>query len=92
MLASFDRFTISISLKQAQSASHPGRCDEDVKVLLKHPSIQKQLAKIPPEKLAAELKEYGAWEPEELADHEMNKNRIVWLAAGQINEDYKARK
>ncbi len=89
MLAQFERFDISMSLKQAQSASHAGRCDEDVVALLKHPSIIKQLAAIAPAKLAAELKEYGAWEPHELADHEMNKNRIIWLAAGNINEAYK---
>lgn len=89
MIAEFDRFSISMSLKQAQSASHAGRCDEDVKALLKHPSIIKQLAAIASAKLVEELKEYGAWDAEELADHEMNKNRIIWLAACNISEAYK---
>ena len=89
MIAHYDRFSISMSLKQAQSASHAGRCDEDVKVLLKHPSIIKQLAAIPPAKLAAELHECGAWDAEELADHEMNKNRIIWVAACDIAQAHK---
>jgi hypothetical protein len=36
--------------------------------------------------LSAELKEYGAWDAEELADHEQNLQRILWLASGDITE------
>lgn len=33
------------------------------------------------------LSEYGAWTEEQLANHEDNIQRIVWLAAHNINED-----
>jgi len=55
----------------------------------KLPKIKRQLAKINPELLRAELKEYGAWSPEELADHEDNLDRLVWIAGCDIREEMK---
>lgn len=75
---------IEMTLEQAQSASHQGRCDEDVTALAGAPDISAQLAKINPEDLRFELKDYGAWDDDELADHDANLERILWLAAGDI--------
>lgn len=86
MFATFNRFEIQMTKAQAQSASHPGPCDADVEELIKVPAISRQLAKIEPSKLAEELVEYGAWDAEELADHDANKRRIVWIAACNITE------
>ncbi len=36
--------------------------------------------------LRAELREYGAWDDEQLADDAANWDRIVWIAAGDILE------
>jgi hypothetical protein len=44
------------------------------------------LDEINPTILSAELKEYGAWSAEELADHSQNIQRILWLAASDIRE------
>lgn len=87
MYAYFDRFTIKMTLEDAKTASHPGRCDEDVEYIRKRPKIARQLAKISNEDLRAELKEYGAWDAEELQDREDNERRIVWIAAGNIREE-----
>lgn len=87
MYASFNRFEIQMTLKQARSASHQGQCDEDVKILLQDPKIIRQLDKIDPEKIAAELHEYGAWDEEELKDSQANRERIIWIAAGDIVEE-----
>lgn len=84
MYAQFERFEIKMTKEQARSASHQGQCDKEVAELLKNPAIRKQLKKIPDENLAAELKEYGAWDKEELANREDNEARIIWLAAGNI--------
>jgi hypothetical protein len=91
MIAHFDRFEIKMTAAQARSASHQGQCDDDVERLTNHPEIRRQLDKIGPEKIAAELKEYGAWNAEELADHEQNRRRIAWIAAGNIVEELAAR-
>jgi hypothetical protein len=75
-----------MTMEQAESASHSGDCDEDTQELSKVPAIAEQLAKIDPALLSAELKEYGAWDDEERADHDQNLQRILWLAAGDITE------
>lgn len=40
-----------------------------------------------PEKVRAELKEYGAWDSAELSNHADNIRRLVWIAAGDISEE-----
>lgn len=87
MYAVFERFELQMTLVQAQGASHQGACDDDVAALLKVASIRRQLAKIPAASIAAELKEYGAWDDAELADVAANQARIVWIAAGNIVEE-----
>lgn len=79
--------TLDMTLEQAQSGAHQGSCDNDVMELSKVPAIAQQLAKLDPEALRLELKEYGAWDATELADHEQNLQRILWLACGQIKEE-----
>lgn len=84
--SSSGRIELQMTMEQAESASHSGECDEDVRELSKVPAIAEQLAKIDPTLLSAELKEYGAWDDEERADHDQNLQRILWLAACDITE------
>jgi hypothetical protein len=77
---------LQISLSDAQSASHSGSCDDDVEALSKVPYIADQLSKIDPQKLQDELRGYGAWNADELADHDQNLQRILWIACGDIVE------
>ncbi len=80
------RIELQMTMEQAESASHSGDCDEDTRELSKVPAIAEQLAKIDPSVLSAELKEYGAWDSEELADHAQNLQRILWLATCDVTE------
>lgn len=80
------RIELSMTLAQAKSAAHQGQCDADVRELSKVPAIARQLSKIEPATLRDELKEYGAWDAEELADHDQNLQRLLWLAGGDISE------
>jgi hypothetical protein len=84
--SSSGRIELRMTMEQAESASHSGECDDDVQELSRVPAIAEQLAKIDPSLLSAELKEYGAWDDEERADHDQNLQRILWLAAGDITE------
>ena len=86
------RIELEMTLKQARSASHPGPCDADVTALAKVPKIARQLKKINPEQLRATLKEYGAYEEKELANHDENLERILWIAAGDISDDHTKRR
>jgi DNA-binding FadR family transcriptional regulator len=78
---------IQMTKAQAESASHPGQCDDDVRALSNHRKIRAQLERIDPKTLRDELREYGAWDEEELADHDQNLQRILWIAAGDILEN-----
>lgn len=75
------------SLEQAQSCTHPGPCDEDVRALSQVPFIRAQLDKADPQHLREDLNGYGAWDEEELADHEQNLQRMLWLAAGSVVDE-----
>ena len=81
------RIELQLSMKDAETGSHQGQCDDDVRFLSKLPYIAKQLSAIDPELLRRELKEYGAWDADELADHEQNLQRILWLACCDIREE-----
>jgi|ERR1700733_11924611 len=78
------RIELQMTMEQAESVSHSGECDEDVKELSRVPAIAAQLAKIDSAVLSAELKEYGAWDEEERADHDQNLQRLLWLAGADI--------
>ena len=81
------RIELKLTKSQARQASHPGPCDRDVLELSRVPEIRRQLAKIDAETLRQELKEYGAWDADDLADHDQNLQRILWIAAGDITEE-----
>lgn len=75
---------LNITKAQAESGSHAGACDGDIAGLRTLPQIRRQLAKLEPENLRLELTEYGAWDEQELADHEANLLRWLWISCGDI--------
>lgn len=82
--AYFNRFSLDLPDDAIGDCSHQGSCDADVEhwsARIARPSDISQ------EALRAELKEYGAWDPDELSDDAANWLRIVWLAAGNIQDD-----
>lgn len=81
------RIEIQMSMDEARSASHQGSCDDDVMALSRLPHIAAQLADIDPALLARELREFGAWDETELADHDQNLQRLLWSLAGDIVEE-----
>ena len=81
------RIELNITKQIAAICSHQGNCDNDVNYVINNmPKVKKQLDAIPAELLASELSEYGAWDEIELQDNEANKQRILWIAAGDILE------
>jgi len=91
MEAYFDRFSITMTKRQAESVSHMGQCDADVNILLTIPAIKRQLKKISDSDLIAELKETGAWSTKELQDRQANEQRIIWIAGGNIIDELYSR-
>jgi hypothetical protein len=82
MTAYFNRFTITMTRQAALDCSHGGACDDDVAYWAKRLKV-----KASADDIRAELKEYGAWDADELADDDQNLHRIIWIAAGQIKEE-----
>jgi len=75
---------LNITRAQARVGSHSGDCDGDVAYLRTIPAIKRQLAKLDPENLRRELKDYGAWDDTELSDHDENLTRWLWISCGDI--------
>ena len=80
--ASFNHFELAMPKEAVADCYHQGQCDEDVAFwATKIPRPES----ITPELLRTELKEY--WDENELADDDANWNRIIWLAAAQIQDE-----
>lgn len=86
--SSSGRIELKITFDDARAINHPGPADGDVLALSRKPYIAEQLAKLDRELLAKELKEWGAWDETERADHDQNLQRILWLAACDIAEGH----
>lgn len=82
--ATFNRFEIQLSDECVRDCYHQGACDEDAEYWQK----RVDLSHISDAELAAELREYGAWDAEELADRTANERRILWIAAGNIQDEH----
>jgi hypothetical protein len=87
--ASFNRFELWLTKEDADRCHHSGACDDDVHTVSQGGYVIEQLDRIDKVVIRAVLKEYGVWDSGELADDEENRRRIVWLAAGDIQEERK---
>jgi hypothetical protein len=89
--AYFNRFSLDLPDEAVADCSHQGQCDEDVAYWAgtnaKGNLHIERPASITPKVLAAELREYGAWDTEELADDAANWRRIIWSAACNIRDE-----
>jgi len=79
----YDRFSLKLSMQAIIDCSMPGSADNYVdhwhkRINFKH---------IGDDDLKKELSEYGAWSDEELSDREANEKRILWVTAGNLNEE-----
>ena len=89
--ALFNRFEIRIPGQAVMDCSHSGPCDDDVEHWAPKVMAQAQVDNFPNKptaaKIRAELKEYGAWDADELEDDDANWRRLVWIAACNIADD-----
>ncbi len=84
--ASFNRFEIEIPQYIVDSVPQSGPADYAIRNARTDFFVLEQLAKIDPDKLKAELKEYGAWDEIQLSNHSDNLDRILWIAVGNIQD------
>lgn len=81
------RIELQIPKSLVSVGYHQGDCEAGVKELMAKPAIAKQLEKIHPDSLVLVLQEYGAWDKNELKDHQSNLQRLVWIACGDLQEE-----
>lgn len=86
---SFSNYGIDLALtkKDAHLINQSGDASNRVDLVVKKPYVKKQLAKLDAELIAKELKEYGAWDDEELKDHAENLTRFVWVMACNLSDE-----
>jgi hypothetical protein len=80
-------FSLTMTRKQAQSASGAGDQTESVTTLCREPTIAAQLDRLDPEAIRKELRESGAWDAAELADDSANRARLIWIVACDLREE-----
>lgn len=65
----------------------PGPADEAVAYWRGHEIIGAALDALDPATVQDELREFGAWDADELADHDANLDRLLWTAACSAAEE-----
>ena len=78
--------SFEITAEDASSMAHQGQCDDDVAAGVRIPYIAAQFDTISADAIRSELAEYAAWDEEELADDDANRNRFLWCVANDIRE------
>lgn len=89
--ASFNRFELLIPGQAVLDICHSGdngpAVDEWADKIRAQMEADNFTNRPTPEKIRAELAEFGAWDDAELADNAANWRRLVWSAAWNIAED-----
>lgn len=65
--------------------NHQGRCDPDVALWVDKIGWEGQT--MDADAIRKELREYGAWDDEELSDDAENRKRILWITAGNWQDE-----
>ena len=81
----FDRGCLTLPSEALEDCYHQGDCSEDVDYWVNRINWGEQ--ELNDEMIMQELKEYGCWDEQELADDHENKCRILWIAAGNYAEE-----
>ena len=81
--AEFNRFSIALPAAAVDDMNAPAQSADDA-VAYWAPRIDRQ--GISPDAIRAELREYGAWYDQELADDDENWRRLLWVAACDLRD------
>ena len=85
--ATFERFELNVPQHIVDSVPRSGAVDNEINFHVYNSEIIDALDDIGAEKIRDELREYGAWEDDELADEKENRARLLWIAVGNIQEE-----
>lgn len=66
---------------------HPGPNDAAVLVASQQADLRDQLENLNPLTVRSVLRDYGAWDEQELQDHKQNIQRLLWIAAWDLFDE-----
>jgi len=72
--------------QDVESVPQSGAADESISWLMRDPHIKGQMDSFAVRPVAEHLSEYGAWDAIDLADHDVNLSRVLWLAICDVRE------
>lgn len=81
------RIELTFHQEDITHVCHRGANDPYVEDVVRLPRVRDQLVKLDPELVRNTLREYGAWDDDELTDHVQNLHRLVWIALWDCKED-----
>ena len=84
----FNRGELCLPIQALEDCHHKGACDDDVAFW--HGKIDWDAQTMTADDIRAELAEYGNWDDEQLANVEDNQERILWIAAGNYQEEQRS--
>ena len=85
-ISSSGKLEFVIKEEDAAIIDHPGDALNDLRILRNNKEIEDQLQNFDPKIVKEELKEIGAWDNEELMDHNFNLTRLLWIICCDVNE------
>lgn len=88
MIAQFERFELPIPISVVLNCSQVQKdATDDVDYALRCTPVGDAVDALAPDLIREELRDYGTWDDEELADDEENRARLVWIAACNVREE-----
>ena len=75
---------LELPVEALEDCHHQGRCDDDVEFWVDRIDWESQ--NMTSAQIRSELEEHGAWDETELADDDANRERILWIAAGDYQD------
>lgn len=82
----YNNCDLSLTSRDVNLIAQSGRNDDAVAFVKSKRYVKRQLKQIDPVSLSKELREHGAWDDEQLQDHEENLTRWIWMSAWDISE------
>jgi len=80
----FNHGELELPVEALEDCHHQGRCDDDVEFWVDRIDWESQ--RMTSAQIRSELEEHGAWDETELADDDANRERILWIAAGDYQD------
>lgn len=84
-IISFNYGELELPVAALEECHHQGRCDDDVEYWVDRIDWDSQT--MTPDQIRSELAGHGAWDESELANDDDNRRRILWIAAGDYQEE-----